>query len=228
MSLLHEPFFLVVNTTYSAIELGVYAGSRLICSARAETKQASSHCIPLIQELLETASLSLEQLDFIAAYQGPAPFTTLRTALATVNGLAFATGIPTLGINGLEAFARSVTLPDYDRTYVLLHAFGKDLYTGIFDTLDNKLIFCGCLPITELLEQLKKETANKILCVGNGARMHQENLASLANITIPEQNPESCSLKAVAQMALDAWHHKTGLTKQIVPLYLKDHPATQQ
>ncbi len=41
-------------------------------------------------------------LAFIAAHQGPAPFTTLRVCLTTVNGFAFATGMPLIGINGLQ------------------------------------------------------------------------------------------------------------------------------
>ena len=219
-------FYHLLTTTYCAIELGVYKGQQLLRSAQAETKQASSDCIPLIGELLKKTSLSLTDLDFIGAYRGPAPFTTLRVSLASVNGLAFATKLPLIGVNGLQAFAESVQSPDYDMTYVLLHAFGKDLYTGIFDNRQKKMLFYGCLPVTDVITRLEQEAAQSIVCVGNGARMHVEAIKNTRpGVTLAEPLPEACSLDDVASLAVRLWRTKTDITDQIEPLYLKNHPA---
>ena len=52
--------------------------------------------------MLKQHALTFSGLAFIAAHQGPAPFTTLRVCLTTVNGFAFATQVPLIGVNGLK------------------------------------------------------------------------------------------------------------------------------
>ena len=52
--------------------------------------------------MLKNSRLTFRRFAFVAAHQGPAPFTTLRVCLTTVNGFAFATGVPLIGVNGLQ------------------------------------------------------------------------------------------------------------------------------
>jgi len=52
-----------------------------------------------IQNLLESASLSIDNLDAITVCLGPGSFTGLRIALAAAKGMATALEIPVVGIN---------------------------------------------------------------------------------------------------------------------------------
>src|SRR4051794_9583886 len=53
--------------------------------------------------LLEAADLDLGAVDAFAVVTGPGSFTGLRVGIATMQGLAFATHKPLVGISGLDA-----------------------------------------------------------------------------------------------------------------------------
>ncbi|MAV75895.1 MAG: tRNA (adenosine(37)-N6)-threonylcarbamoyltransferase complex dimerization subunit type 1 TsaB [Actinobacteria bacterium TMED172] len=65
----------------------------------------SRHLLALIQQSLDEAELSLEQLDAIAIVKGPGSFTGLRIGIAVAQGLAFAQQIPVIAVSSLAVVA---------------------------------------------------------------------------------------------------------------------------
>lgn len=102
--------------------------------------------LPMVDELLSAAELKLAQLDGIAFTAGPGSFTGLRVAIATVQGLAFASGLPILPVSTLAAMAQfyaerealadgSVLLPALDarmdEVYLGRYAYRSGLVEGL-------------------------------------------------------------------------------------------------
>ena len=61
---------------------------------------------------LEACGLTLGDVTLLAVGLGPGPFTGLRVGLATIEGLAFATGLPVVGVSGLDALAVAAARAD--------------------------------------------------------------------------------------------------------------------
>ena len=80
---------------------------------------AEPHAVRLpgaLIDLLAEDGATLDDVQLLAVGLGPGAFTGLRVGLATMQGLAFATGVPIVGVSGLDALAVAArrAVPDRD------------------------------------------------------------------------------------------------------------------
>lgn len=217
-------FFLVIQNTYEELQIALLQGTHLIALQSISKMEASTRFISVLESLLNQHQLTLTQIPFIAVNQGPGPFTTLRTVLSCANGLSFASKVPLIGVDGLDAFIHEQSDKKYPNTVLLLNAFGQDVYFAIqSDQATQK----GYQNIDVLLEQIKETTANKtIRFLGNGTQLFQEKIVALfgKDAYIPKDIPSYCSIQAVGMLGLEKWNHGEKGCHQLLPLYLKKHP----
>lgn len=213
--------FLCLQSTYNAVELALFQHEKQIIFFSLNKEHASAQLIVHIQQILAQQSCALSELDFIVVNQGPAPFTTLRTVIATANGISYASRIPLIGVDGLKAFAQSFK-NSKTPLVVLLNAFSNAVYYGITSS-ESEEIETGYAHIDQLITFLcNKDFGSKpFTCIGNGASMHQECLKkAFEHIHFPHPLPAFCSLDAIADQAISLWQQKRTSTS-LMPLYLK-------
>lgn len=70
------------------------------------------HVVPVVQRALETAGLTLDDIDGIAATKGPGLVGCLLVGLSTAKAIARARGIPIIGVNHIEGHILSIELDD--------------------------------------------------------------------------------------------------------------------
>lgn len=87
--------------------------------------------LPALERILAAAGLSPDQLDGYAISIGPGSFTGLRIGLATVKGLALATGKPLAAVPTLEALAASLPFCAHP-VCPLLDARKGEVYCALF------------------------------------------------------------------------------------------------
>ena len=99
-------------------------------SLAASDSQAGS-LLPIVDETLTAAGLSLGELDVVAVAIGPGSFTGLRIGLSVAKGLAIGTGTPVVGVPTLEALAW-VAGPRSGRIYPVMDARKGELYAAAY------------------------------------------------------------------------------------------------
>ncbi|HJT51439.1 MAG TPA: tRNA (adenosine(37)-N6)-threonylcarbamoyltransferase complex dimerization subunit type 1 TsaB [Nitrosospira sp.] len=86
--------------------------------------------LPMVQQVLDEAGLSLVQLDGIAFGAGPGSFTGLRIACGVAQGLAFGADLPVVGVSTLEALAQETGAP---RVISALDARMHEIYHAAYE-----------------------------------------------------------------------------------------------
>ncbi len=222
-------YALLFHPGYEAIEIAIARDGVLLESQIVAKHQASKELLVTVDALLDRCRLTLSDCSFFVVHKGPAPFTTLRVTLATVNGLAYATKKPIVGVDGLDAFVESVR-HNVSTPYiaVLLNAFCDDLYFALYD-VKNGMIAHGCERATAVcarIEQLVALPSNSsqklITLVGNGVLLHEKLLQNsvLQKSVIPEPLPLLASLASINDVAWKLWDIGQSVD-QVLPLYLK-------
>ncbi len=184
-------FYLVVHSGYQAVSIGLYCGTKNLALQTLDKKMVSAYLMQSIMELLREHTLTFSDLSFIAAHSGPAPFTTLRVGIATANGIGFATGLPLIGINGLEALSK--IYPEYT---VILNAFCDDIYVGKNGTT-------SCENIDTFLHHQAAQITEPVTYIGNGVALHHEKIKSILGekVHLLADYPYEADIEAIAQAA---------------------------
>jgi tRNA threonylcarbamoyladenosine biosynthesis protein TsaB len=213
------PYFLALQNTYTDLQIALFKQTTCLAVVQTNKTTASKDIILLLQSLLESHSISFDQIQFIAANQGPGAFTTLRVVIATVNGLSFASQVPLIGINSLRAL-----LHEYRSEFItiaLLNAFSKDVYYAVREK-NNEIIAQGCAPIAHLFE-LYPHHNEKILFIGNGAEIHKSGILESygSRAVFSDPMPETCTIQTIGLMGLKQWQKQENLSFQLQPIYLK-------
>jgi tRNA threonylcarbamoyladenosine biosynthesis protein TsaB len=163
---------------------------------------------------------------FVVVNQGPGPFTTLRTVLATVNGLAYARGIPLVGVDGIVTLATAYQKERGGMVVGLLNAFNQDVYYAVAQqNAKNEIGFGhGSSFIRQLSVQFPDTT---ITFVGNGVRPLQAEIEGVfgSHAFLISPNVHTASIKQIAMQGLSQWQKQLNVVTQLMPIYLKQHSA---
>lgn len=173
---------IALQGSYTGLSLSLFNNGTLVDTVHHHDSKASSHLIPLLDDLLTRHQCSLPDLAYLAVDKGPGAFTSLRVVIATVNGIHYATQKPLIGIDGLEGLYHEVceqlkSQPSGPESVaVLLNAYNNDCYTLIGKTNDaQNIIFKGCEQIEQVLYRIQENIPERsIAFVGNGALLHEQ------------------------------------------------------
>jgi len=94
--------------------------------------------LPMVDQLLQKASVSLSELDALAFDRGPGSFTGLRITAGVVQGLAYGGGVPVIPVSSLAALA----LTQFEQTgeqnqLAAIDARMGEVYWGAYQMVDG-------------------------------------------------------------------------------------------
>ncbi len=179
-----------------------------------------------LQQLLSDLKLTPEQFDAFAVVCGPGSFTGLRVGVATVKGLALATGKPVIALSSLELLAMQAPLGKFP-VCALLDARKLEVYSCLYQWESGRPQALGpelVQPPERLLESLQGE----VLFVGDGCQTYRtlivRQLASRAHfLPWPCHLPRASSGAALALSALRLGETLSGAA--LTPRYIRPSEA---
>lgn len=99
---------LALDTATETCSVALLTPVGVICRAEPVGQRHSERALPMVDEVLQEAGITLKDLDYLAFGAGPGSFTGLRIACGLVQGLAWGSGRPVIPVGNLLALAARV------------------------------------------------------------------------------------------------------------------------
>ncbi|MFL7812925.1 MAG: tRNA (adenosine(37)-N6)-threonylcarbamoyltransferase complex dimerization subunit type 1 TsaB [Anaerolineales bacterium] len=209
-----------VDTSTQAVGIVIYDGFQVLCEESWMSRRF--HTVELakaVQENLNRAGLSAEDLDVLCVAIGPGSFTGLRIGLALIKGIAYTHQLPVIGVPTLDITAKAVPVQK-KRLGAVLQAGRKRLAVGWYQAKNNSWKSAAeleNLSLDDLLARLDEPT----ILTGELSREIRERLQDHEMVTLVTPTTAMRSPKYLAELAWDRW--KTGDVDdvlQLKPFYL--------
>ena len=204
---------LAFDTAMGGVSAGLIAANGHVVSRMVETeREQAAILVPMIQEVLEEASVDFKELDLIVSSVGPGSFTGLRIGLSTARTFGLALDIPVVGLVTLDLMAQHY---ETDKTLlVVLETKRQDFYARYYDS--NRVpmteAFAGDAPMV-----LEQGSVDEFVVGGDCLNRFQESVSDdlevLENLTQPDPI-------LMAQLGLEQFE-RDGQQGTPHPLYLR-------
>ena len=184
----------------------------------------SESLLPMIDNVLTMAKLTVSDIDLFAVSSGPGSFTGLRIGIGTVKGLAYGQGKKVCAVTSLEALcynvpdARGIICPVIDAGH-------GEVYNALYKW-ENGALCEICAPRAVLVTELCTQVSEGTAFTGDGILQHGEYIKERikdAIISPPHFTfPRACGV-AMAALGKDGI-----LPQEVEPIYLKKPQAERQ
>ena len=128
---------LAIDTTTQACSVALSIGNSVSSRFQLASREHTRLLLPMVNELLSEAEITLSELDALAFTRGPGSFTGIRIGFSVVQGLALGGDIPVLPVSSLETLAqtacRKLIIEDSYRLLPMFDARMDEIYWSAFE-----------------------------------------------------------------------------------------------
>lgn len=183
--------------------------------------------LPMAEDMLKNAELSIRDVDAFAVAHGPGSFTGVRIGVSTVKGLAWAADKPCVGVSTLEAMAwHGLAAGGY--VCAVMDARRNQVYNALFRIENGRPVrLCEdrAIALTELIEEVKKLDA-PVFLVGDGAAITEAYFRE--NRLDCRVAPDNLMWQSAWGVAMAAQDKEFGKSEELLPVYLRLSQAERE
>ena len=155
-----------IDTATRTASIGLTDQERIVGEFSLQVERVhSKRLMPMVDQLLTSAGLDVNQVEGIAVSAGPGSFTGLRIGMATAKGLAYALSIPLVGVSTLSGLCFNCG-PVEGLVCPILDARMNQYYTGLYEWQDGRptpIIQDGVVNRQELVQMLEQDSRLKVI-----------------------------------------------------------------
>lgn len=182
---------LAFDTALGECSVAIWNGGLLASEYELERNRQTSRLVPMIESVMQKASLSFADLGAVVTTSGPGSFTGIRIGLSVARGFSLASAVPCFAVSTLELLAwQAKERASHKTIATLINAYRGEVYYQTFRFEAEKLT-----PLTPAISILQEDVSSALptescFVVGDAAA-----LASGQNHQI---HADICSPDAVA------------------------------
>lgn len=217
------PTILAIETSAELASAALLLDDRVVTRSASGAQTHSQSLLPMVQQVLSEAGVTLAQCDAIGFGAGPGSFTGVRTACGTAQGLGFGADIPLVPVITLEAMAEACRHATHaENVLVVLDARMNEVYWAQYCAAGEGW---ECVQAPRLSAAALVQAQGEVVACGNGLSAYsaafEDRLDFIARY--PEIMPHAQYVAALAARALAAGQQVH--PRDASPIYLRDKIA---
>lgn len=190
----------------------------------------SETLLPMVNQLLSHAGLTIDDIDLFAVPVGPGSFTGIRIGVSLIKGLAFDSGKPCVGLSSLEAMAYNLAgCPGI--LCPVMDARRSQLYNALFRWEGDRLVrLCEdrLIPASELATELAGY-GEPVYVTGEGSAILQAAVSDEVRLCFPSPLMAIQNAVSVAVLALSEYQKSNAVSDaELLPVYLRPSQAERE
>ncbi len=124
---------LAIDTATEACSAALWLDGEIVSRHELAPRRHTELILPMVDAVLQSASLQLETLDALAFGRGPGSFTGVRIAAACIQGLAWAARLPVVPVSTLAAIAQAtIEMQQAEAVACAMDARMGEVYWGCY------------------------------------------------------------------------------------------------
>jgi len=132
---------IAIDTSTRRFCLGVKNSSDYFDRSVDESTDHAKEIFKRIDDVLNLANTSIEELDFLAVGIGPGRFSGLRVSISAIKSISYVLNIPIIAISSLEIIAREMMEKNDKENVILIEDAGRgNLYIGSYTLKNHEFI----------------------------------------------------------------------------------------
>jgi tRNA threonylcarbamoyladenosine biosynthesis protein TsaB len=214
---------LIIDTATEACSVALEVNDQVFKRFEICPQEHSQRILPMIDEILKEANVTLQDLDYLAFGRGPGSFTGVRIATGVLQGLALGTGHKVVGISTLAAMAQQGYAENQtEQVTAAIDARMSEVYFGQYQLQNNIMTLIGeeqVIPPQDAALLLKDNSS--MAGVGTGWQAYSElNTASKVKVLTAVLYPNALYMLPLAKALIAAGQAVE--VEDIQPVYLRD------
>ncbi|MCR9001591.1 tRNA (adenosine(37)-N6)-threonylcarbamoyltransferase complex dimerization subunit type 1 TsaB [Rahnella perminowiae] len=218
---------LAIDTATEACSVALYNQGETLAHFELCAREHTQRILPLVQQILAEAGLSLKQLDALAFGRGPGSFTGVRIGIGIAQGLSLGAELPLLPVSTLQTMAQGAyRQTGADRVLAAIDARMGEVYWGEF-TRDVQGVWHGentekVLKPEQLLARAG-ELTGRFATVGTGWEAYPDLLGESPVVELFDGKMLLPQAEDMLPLALRLWENGVRVNPQDAePTYLRN------
>ncbi|NVD07048.1 tRNA (adenosine(37)-N6)-threonylcarbamoyltransferase complex dimerization subunit type 1 TsaB [Vibrio sp. JPW-9-11-11] len=220
---------LALDTATENCSVALLVDDKVYVRSEVAPRDHTKKVLPMVDEVLKEAGLTLAELDALAFGRGPGSFTGVRIGIGIAQGLAFGADLPMIGVSTLAAMAQGAyRLHGAEQVATAIDARMSEVYwaryvrqeDGSWAAQDEE-----CVMPPQLVAQNSQADTLSWYRVGTGWQAYSDELEGVAFETQPSEVlfPDAQDIVQLARV--EFINGNTVDVEQASPVYLRDTVA---
>ena len=223
---------LAIETSTEACSAAIMQGDQVFERFEVTPRKHNELILPMCEQVLAQAEISLKQLDAIAFGCGPGAFTGVRIGTAVTQGIAYAHDLPVVPVSTLANLAQQAFLQnsDYFQVLTAIDARMDEIYWAIYKKDTEDIVKLSSVESVNPPDNIDCAQQQISFGLGSGWETYAEVLVQKTNLNANQIDGKALPHASVtAQLAVPKFIKQDYVdAAHALPVYLRNNVAQKK